>query len=120
MAVRKLMNYNFWSEELANDVVSSFCIALGVDVESLKPADPIIAEAEPVAKHKGNSQFKCNSKIQSDFVFVEWPPRLGSKGFYTCDHQVTQDEYFRIMAANPSRFSGKDNPVKNVSWYDCT
>ncbi|HBV62428.1 MAG TPA: hypothetical protein DEF45_05335 [Rhodopirellula sp.] len=33
-------------------------------------------------------------------------------------HEVTQQQYQRIMGYNPSIFNAKDNPVDNVSWED--
>jgi formylglycine-generating enzyme required for sulfatase activity len=49
-----------------------------------------------------------------------------SKGFYMGKYQVTQDEYYAVMDANPSYFttgaaSGETQgrcPVEQVSWYD--
>lgn len=38
--------------------------------------------------------------------------------FYICTHEVTQEEYKRIMKKNPSKHKGKNLPVENVSWYD--
>ena len=37
---------------------------------------------------------------------------------WCCDHEVTQAEYQSVMGENPSEFSGSNNPVENVSWYD--
>ena len=53
-----------------------------------------------------------------DFVYVD-ATGTPLKGFFICTHQVTQEEYQRIMGVNPSDFSGGKNPVENVSWYDC-
>jgi formylglycine-generating enzyme required for sulfatase activity len=38
--------------------------------------------------------------------------------FYLSDHEVTQQEYERVMGRNPSRFKGPNLPVEKVSWYD--
>ncbi|MCQ2611966.1 MAG: SUMF1/EgtB/PvdO family nonheme iron enzyme [Treponema sp.] len=53
-----------------------------------------------------------------------------SKGFYMCDHEVTQAEYQTVMGSNPSYFVGEQShkkvvdgevqgnrPVENVNWY---
>ncbi len=40
------------------------------------------------------------------------------KDFYICDHPVTQSEYKEIISENPSKFTGDNNPVEQVSWYD--
>lgn len=42
---------------------------------------------------------------------------LGS--FYICETQVTQKLWKTIMGNNPSKVKDDNNPVTNVSWYDC-
>jgi len=37
---------------------------------------------------------------------------------WCCDHEVTQEEYQSVMGENPSKFSGSNKPVEEVSWYD--
>ena len=41
-----------------------------------------------------------------------------SKPIHMGAHEVTQQQYQRIMGYNPSIFNAKDNPVDNVSWED--
>jgi formylglycine-generating enzyme required for sulfatase activity len=41
-----------------------------------------------------------------------------SRGFWLGKTEVTQAQWRRIMGTNPSRFSGDDLPVENVSWVD--
>ena len=43
-----------------------------------------------------------------------------SKSYYMGVYQVTQDQYAGVMGAlnNNSNFSGSNNPVEQVSWYD--
>lgn len=41
-----------------------------------------------------------------------------SNGFWIGKYEVKQREYLAIMGNNPSRFSGADRPVENVSWHD--
>ena len=41
-----------------------------------------------------------------------------TKGFYFGKHEVTQDQWERVMGSNQSRFKGADRPVENVSWND--
>ncbi|MHC4356730.1 MAG: formylglycine-generating enzyme family protein, partial [Planctomycetota bacterium] len=41
-----------------------------------------------------------------------------SKPFYMSVHEVTQEQYEKVMGKNPSRFPGPKRPVETVSWYD--
>ena len=41
-----------------------------------------------------------------------------TKPLYLGLYEVTQEQYERIMGANPSTFKGSTNPVENVSWRD--
>jgi formylglycine-generating enzyme required for sulfatase activity len=41
-----------------------------------------------------------------------------TNALYTGVHQVTQEEYKRVMGTNPSKFKGAKNPVEMVSWED--
>jgi len=38
--------------------------------------------------------------------------------FYIGEYEVMQKQYREIMGKNPSEFSGDNNPVEQVSWYD--
>ena len=38
--------------------------------------------------------------------------------FYMGKYEVTQKEYREAMGANPSKFTGDNLPVENVSWFD--
>jgi len=48
-----------------------------------------------------------------------------TRGFYMSVHPVTQDQFYAVMGANPSYFSGNPaegetqgrRPVENVNWY---
>jgi formylglycine-generating enzyme required for sulfatase activity len=41
-----------------------------------------------------------------------------TKAFYMGVHEVTQEQYEKVMDTNPSRFKGANLPVENVSWED--
>ncbi len=38
--------------------------------------------------------------------------------FYMSKCVVTQEQWLHVMGHNPSKFSGKHNPVEFISWYD--
>jgi formylglycine-generating enzyme required for sulfatase activity len=38
--------------------------------------------------------------------------------FYLSVHEVTQEQYERVMGNNPSKYKGANNPVEMVSWND--
>jgi formylglycine-generating enzyme required for sulfatase activity len=39
--------------------------------------------------------------------------------FYLGKHEVTQEQWQRVMGTNPSSFRGPRNPVEEVRWEDC-
>ena len=39
--------------------------------------------------------------------------------YYICKYEVTQALWRAVMGSNPSNFKGNNQPVENVSWYDC-
>ncbi len=41
-----------------------------------------------------------------------------TKPFYIGKYEVTQEQWVKVMGANPSRFKGRRRPVENVSWHD--
>ena len=44
-----------------------------------------------------------------------------ARGFYLCQHEVTQGEYLDVVGSNPSYFTGNTNrPVENVTWFEAT
>jgi formylglycine-generating enzyme required for sulfatase activity len=42
-----------------------------------------------------------------------------SKGFWMGKYEVTQSQWQSVMGSNPSKFSGSNKPVEQVSWDDC-
>ena len=70
--------------------------------------------------------------VEDKFVLVKEgsfyrdPGWIYVSNFYLSDHEVTQNEYLRIVGNNPSYFSNnpysgelqENRPVENVSWYD--
>jgi formylglycine-generating enzyme required for sulfatase activity len=45
--------------------------------------------------------------------------RTIGKANYLGETEVTQEQWQRVMGANPSHFEGASNPVEQVSWDDC-
>jgi sulfatase modifying factor 1 len=43
-----------------------------------------------------------------------------TNGFWLGKHEVTQDQWEKVMGSNPSHFKGGDRPVETVSWDDVT
>ncbi len=41
-----------------------------------------------------------------------------TRGFYMGVHEVTQEQWQKVMGSNPSNFEKPRNPVNNVSWDD--
>jgi hypothetical protein len=41
-----------------------------------------------------------------------------TQSFHLGQHEVTQEQYEKVMGKNPSQFKGKQNPVEKVSWND--
>ena len=39
-----------------------------------------------------------------------------TQAFHLGQHEVTQEQYEKVMGKNPSHFKGKQNPVEKVSW----
>jgi formylglycine-generating enzyme required for sulfatase activity len=39
-------------------------------------------------------------------------------GYYLDTHEVTQEDYQRVMTKNPSEFKGSSLPVESVTWYE--
>ena len=39
--------------------------------------------------------------------------------YYIGKYEVTQAEWEAVMGTNPSHYKGDNQPVDNVSWYDC-
>lgn len=64
-------------------------------------------------------------QIADSEIFVDGRP-IKINSFFICNHEVTQDEYKKVMAENPSYFASnaavneeqKQRPVECVSFYD--
>ncbi len=45
--------------------------------------------------------------------------KVSVNSFYISKYEVTQSLWKTIMEVNPSATIGRNNPVENVTWYDC-
>ena len=41
-----------------------------------------------------------------------------TKGFYLGKHEVTQEQWEKVMGSNPSKFKGATLPVETIKWHD--
>jgi len=41
-----------------------------------------------------------------------------TRQFWMAKFEVTQEQYEKVVGANPSKFNGKDLPVEQLSWFD--
>lgn len=61
------------------------------------------------------SVFFVSCKSEPLITMVSIPGKNYSIG----QTEITQNQYSKIMKANPSKFKGKEKPVTNISWFDC-
>ena len=69
----------------------------------------------PAGRFKMGSPAK--EKDRSDDEAQHWV--VLTRPFYIGKYEVTQEQWEKVMGANPSNFKGAKNPVDNVSWNDC-
>ena len=90
-----------------------------------------IASAEQLENFTNSIGMKFVLIPAGTFVMGENPPLSEGKGderpahevtiskpFYMGIHEVTQDQWEKVMGNNPSRHKGRDKPVDSVSWND--
>ena len=69
-------------------------------------------QMEPVAKKEGRHMVIDENAMPRHRVEL-------SRSFYMDKYPVTQALWESVMNCNPSKYSGKNNPIDNVSWFDC-
>ena len=71
----------------------------------------------------------CSAQVPDNFVLVKGGAFKNTKSnfygknvtistFYIGKYDVTQKEWAEVMASNPSKFKGDNQPVEMVNWYD--
>ena len=87
------------------------------DTSSAKPGEEKESEKSTASNGSANKPLAVTGEIAGSQVFIKGRTvEIWAK--WCSDHEVTQAEYQSIMGENPSKFSGSNKPVENVSWYD--
>lgn len=114
--------------------------------ERTEPPKPVARTPEPVVKAPEVSQVELDERIidfgdgvtmrfklipAGEFQMGSPPSERGrdsdegpvhtvriDKPFFMGVHEVTQEQYQKVMGTNPSRYTGAKYPVHMVSWYE--
>ncbi|MCX6907392.1 MAG: formylglycine-generating enzyme family protein [Verrucomicrobia bacterium] len=109
------------------------------ELETLIPNDARMAgwrrRAGALRGPKRNLDVDLGGGVKMEFVAIrpgsftmgsersaEWKPVhevTFTKPFYMGKHEVTQEQWEKVMGSNPSNFKGPKNPVEQVNWDDC-
>ena len=89
-----------------------------------RAADPTSAETSRVATAAANapSQIATDKVVEAPVPGPLYTNSIGMEclkmpgGFWAGKYEVTQKQYQKVMAANPSEFAGETQPVENVIW----
>lgn len=70
--------------------------------------------------HLANQICLKNNKPCKEAWFKDEEPvhSVQLKSFHIDIHEVTQQEFHRVMGENPADFKGSNLPVENVTWYE--
>lgn len=84
------------------------------DLKNLPPITNVVGmQLKPIPPGKfvmGSAKGRSNEEPQHEVILT--------KPFYLGVHEVTQEQYERVMGRNPSIFEDPQNPVEQVSWED--
>ncbi|CAI2719509.1 formylglycine-generating enzyme family protein [Nitrospina watsonii] len=84
---------------------------------SLIPSGEFVQGANPQIGHR--LCVEHNDHCEQKWFNDEAPPRRVYVDAFEIDiHEVTQRAYRKVMNNNPSRFTGDDLPVENVTWHE--
>src|ERR1043165_2726322 len=89
------------------------------------PTAPTAAPREIAAPNKASADAPAMVRItggkfiMGDKNEVDAPPHEVVVGSFLMDkHLVTQEQFQKVMGANPSRWKGDNNPVEQLRWSD--
>jgi len=101
-------------------VASNTVVVAQAKLTSASDPGAIMEQTQPVKPQDGgiSNRREITNGIGMELVWIEKMP--GTKdGGYVGKYEVTQGQYVRVMASNPSIFPGDmKQPVENVSWND--
>lgn len=94
----------FTDRSVAREPDKEFKNSIGMEFVLMPAGAFIMGENEPLAEGKDDERPAHEVTI--------------SKPYYIGRHEVTQEQWQRIMGSNPSLHKGENNPVDSVSWND--
>ncbi len=92
--------------------VAAVAIFAGAACQANSAPSPQDASAAPGVQSKA-SCVKAVADLPQNMISIP------GKSYKMCRYEVTQALWEAVMGNNPSSFKNPDNPVENVSWYDC-
>jgi formylglycine-generating enzyme required for sulfatase activity len=114
-----------WFNEASQQDIGSFEQALQDDLAPQEPQSQVKNEKqkrktlpEHFIRIKSGSFIMGSPSTEARRQENELQHYVKLKAFCICKFAVTQEEYEKVMEANPSKFKGPRLPVDSVSWYD--
>jgi formylglycine-generating enzyme required for sulfatase activity len=127
----RLLQKKILASEFAIDIVDTLALVLRGITTKTEPikVEPTTIESAKVEPDKtvpggfvridGGTFLMGSSSSESGREDWEGPQhQVTVSAFYMGKYEVTQAEYESVMGANPSRFTGSNLPVEQVTWYD--
>ena len=100
---------------------------IGMVIMSIKPPPPPPPPPPPIptpisqvpfVRINGGTFIMGSPANEPDRSGNEVRHQVKVSDFYMGEHEVTQEEWQKVMGTYPSKFKGDNLPVENVSWYD--